>query len=131
MRARVVSALLVYRAHMRPQSARLPKRSVALRARVVSALLVHRAHVPAQISDDPGLVVTLRASVVLALLVHRAHVIRQAARLAERSGAVGAQVRFGVRCLQRLGGVPLVRWHGLLARWLSASCQHSDRVLDL
>jgi hypothetical protein len=32
----VVFALLVYRAHMPSQSARLPERSVALRARVVS-----------------------------------------------------------------------------------------------
>ena len=39
-----VSALLVHRAHMLRQSARLPERSVALRARVVFALLVHRAH---------------------------------------------------------------------------------------
>jgi hypothetical protein len=39
LRARVVFALLVHHAHMRPQSARLPERSGALRARVVSALL--------------------------------------------------------------------------------------------
>jgi hypothetical protein len=40
----VVFALLVHRAHMLPQRARLPKRSVALRARVVFAPFVHRAH---------------------------------------------------------------------------------------
>ena len=57
------SALLVHHAHMRPQIARLPKRSVALRARVVSALLVHRAHVRPQRADVPGLVVALRARV--------------------------------------------------------------------
>ena len=38
LRARVVSALLVYRAHMRPQMVRLPESSVALRARVSARL---------------------------------------------------------------------------------------------
>ena len=61
LRARVVSALLVHRAHMRPQTARRLKRSVALRARVVSALLVHRAHMRPQMAGVPGLVVALRA----------------------------------------------------------------------
>ena len=32
---------------MPPQIARLPERSIALRARVISALLVHRAHMSA------------------------------------------------------------------------------------
>jgi hypothetical protein len=56
--------LLVHRVHVLPQSARLPKRSVALRARVVSALLVHRAHMLPQISRLPSRVVALRARVV-------------------------------------------------------------------
>ena len=45
------------------KTTRLPKRSVALRARVVSALLVHRAHVLPQIAGVSGLVVALRARV--------------------------------------------------------------------
>ena len=45
------------------QLARLPKRSVALRARVVSALLVYHAHMRVQMTDAPGLVVALRARV--------------------------------------------------------------------
>ena len=65
VRARVVSALLVHREHMRPQIARHPKRSVALQARVVSALLVHRAHMRIQMADVPGLVVALRARMVV------------------------------------------------------------------
>ena len=36
--------------------------------------------------------ITMWARVVLALLVHRAYVLRQIARRAERSGAVGARV---------------------------------------
>jgi hypothetical protein len=63
LRARVVSALLVYRAHMPAQVVRCPERSVALRARLVSALLVHRALMLPQIADVPGLVVALRARV--------------------------------------------------------------------
>ena len=63
LRARVVFALLVHHANMRPKMARLPKRSVALRARVVSALLMHRAHMPPQIADVPGLVIALRTRV--------------------------------------------------------------------
>ena len=43
MRARVIFALLVHRAHMPRQSARQPEHNIALRACVVSALLVHHA----------------------------------------------------------------------------------------
>jgi hypothetical protein len=78
---RVVSALLVHRAHMHPQMARLPERSVALRARAVSALLVHRANMPPQSARLPERSVALRARVVSALLVHRAHMLPQMARL--------------------------------------------------
>jgi hypothetical protein len=60
----VVFALLMHRAHMPPQIARMPKRSVALRARVVYALLVHRAQMPAQIARLPKPSVALRARVV-------------------------------------------------------------------
>ena len=63
LRARVVSALLVHRAHMSAQIAHLPERSVAQRARVVSALLVHHTHVKPQIARLPGLEVALRARV--------------------------------------------------------------------
>ena len=65
----MVPALLVHRAYMRPQVARLPKRVGAVRALVVPALLVHQAHMPLQVT-----------------------------RVFERSGAVGARVRPGVGC---------------------------------
>ena len=42
----MVFALLTHRAHVHGQVALLPERSISLRARVVSALLVHRAHMP-------------------------------------------------------------------------------------
>ena len=48
---------------MPAQMVRLPELSVALRARVVSALPVHRAHMRPQRADVPGLVVALRARV--------------------------------------------------------------------
>jgi len=64
----MVLALLVHRAHMPPQSARLPERSGALRARVVLALLVHRAHMRPEITRSHGLVGALRARVLFAVL---------------------------------------------------------------
>ena len=69
---------------MLPQIGRLPERSVALRARVVSALLVYRAHMPRQIARMPKRSIALRARVVSALLVHRAHMRLQRARLPKR-----------------------------------------------
>ena len=63
----MVSALLVYRAHMHPQIARRPKRSIALRAPVVSALLVHHAHMRRQTVRSPKRSGALRARVVSAL----------------------------------------------------------------
>ena len=77
---------------MSAQSARLPKRSVALRARVVSALLVYRAHMRRQMCRRPERSVALRARVISALLVHRAHMPRQMVRLPERSVALRARV---------------------------------------
>ena len=50
---------------------------------------------------------------------------RQITRLSERSGAVGARVRPGVRrgALLARRGALLVRWHG----WLSTILDVSDR----
>ena len=95
-RARVVSALLVHRAHMLPQIARLPERSVAVRARVVSALLVHHAYMLPQIARQPKHSIALRARVVSALLVHRAHMHPQSARTPKRSVALRARVVFAL-----------------------------------
>jgi hypothetical protein len=91
LRARVVFALLMHRAHMLPQNVRSPERSVALRARVVSALLVHHAHMLPQIADFPGLVVALRARVLLLLLL--GHLVRRGGRFCEESESVGQSNR--------------------------------------
>jgi hypothetical protein len=55
--------ILLHSANMRPQIARLPKRSVALRARMVSALLMHHAHMPRQVGRLPKRSVALQARV--------------------------------------------------------------------
>ena len=89
----VVPALLVHHEHVHRQAAFLRKRSGAVGAHVVPALLVHRAHVCLQVArPSERSGAVVGARVVPALLVHRAHVLRQAARLPERGGAVGARV---------------------------------------
>jgi hypothetical protein len=99
VRARVVSALLVYRAHMRLQIARLPERFFALRARVLSALLMHHAHMPRQMARLPERFFALRALVVSALLVHRAHMPPQIADVPGLVGALRARVSARLRKL--------------------------------
>jgi hypothetical protein len=81
-------------ANMRPQMARLPKRSVALLALVVFALLVHSAHMPPQNARCPKRSVALLALVVFALLMHRAHMHHQTARRRELAVALRAHVVF-------------------------------------
>ena len=98
--ARLLFALIVHRAHMRPQLARLPKRSFALRARVVFALLVHHAHMLPQIVRLPKRSVALRARVVSALLVYRAHMRLQMA------GVTGLVVALRARVSPRFGLFP-------------------------
>jgi hypothetical protein len=92
LRARVVSALLMHRAHMRPEITRSPKRSIALRTRVVFALIVHRAYMHRQIARSPKRSLALRARVVSALLVHRAHMRPQRADVPGLVGALRARV---------------------------------------